>query len=81
MKNNMGLFIDEVRTWDGFELITEKLQELLEKFETHGSKVYQKNSNGDGFNALNHGDFQFNNMLFKNDANGKLSDVLFVSLN
>lgn len=75
----MSLFIDEIRTWEGFEMITEKMEGLVEKFEVNGDRIYQSN-NGDGFNVLNHGDFHFNNMVFKNDSDGKLSDVLFVRI-
>lgn len=79
MKNNMNLFIEEVKTWDGFEMISEKLENLVQKFEVSGEKVYQTNASNEGYNVLNHGDFHFNNMVFKKDSEGKLSDVLFVS--
>lgn len=72
----MGLFIDEVKTWDGFETVHEKLEELFKKFEERGSKVYTPSV---GYNVLNHGDFHYKNMAFKKDDIGKLSDVLFVS--
>jgi thiamine kinase-like enzyme len=82
MYHNLNLFIDEVRTWDGFEVITEKLESTAEKFENLGRKIYEPSSSShDGFNVLNHGDFHFNNMLFKKNEEGKISDVLFVSLN
>lgn len=79
MRNNMNLFVDEIKTWEGFEMIAEKMENLVDKFHVNGSKVFQPNSSGDGYNVLNHGDFHFNNMVFKNDSEGKLSDVLFVS--
>lgn len=79
MKNNMNLFIEEIKTWDGFEMISEKLENLVQKFEVNGGKVYQTNSSNEGYNVLNHGDFHFHNMVFKKDSEGKLSDVLFVS--
>lgn len=77
----MNLFIDEVRTWSGFEMITQKLEQTVEKFEELGKKIYETNNAGafEGFNVLNHGDFHFNNMLFKKNDEGKISDVLFVS--
>lgn len=80
MKNNMNLFIDEIKTWDGFEMIAEKMNSLVGKFEVQGGKVYETNSAGEGYNVLNHGDFHYNNMLFKTDSAGKMSDVLFVNL-
>lgn len=80
MKHNMSLCIDEMRSWEGFETIVEKMEMLVAKFVTFGEKVYTPNASNDGYNVLNHGDFHFNNMVFKNDANGKLSDVVFVSL-
>lgn len=78
----MNLFIDEVRTWSGFEMITQKLEQTVEKFEEMGKKIFEPNNMGSfrGFNVLNHGDFHFNNMLFKKNDEGKISDVLFVSL-
>lgn len=79
MKNNMELFAEEVKSWEGFEMIAEKVEGLIEKFEEKGDKVYRANASSDGYNVLNHGDFHFNNMVFKKDADGKLSDVLFVS--
>lgn len=79
MKNNMNLFIDEIKTWDGFEMIAEKMEGVVKRFETSGEKVYQVNGSADGFNVLNHGDFHINNLMFKKDSDGKMSDVLFVS--
>lgn len=79
MRNNMYLFIDELKTWKGFEETTEKMQNIAKKFEELGEKVYHPNSNSDGYNVLNHGDFHFNNMLFKKDDAGKINNVLFVS--
>lgn len=68
-----------MKTWDGFETIAEKMENLVSKFVTLGEKVYTPSSPNEGYSVLNHGDFHFNNMLFKNFANGKLSDVNFVS--
>lgn len=79
MKNNMGLFIDEMKTAKGFEIVIEKMENLVTKFDELGKKVYAANGSGGGFNVLNHGDFHFNNMVFKKDSSGKLCDVLFVS--
>ncbi|XP_070509699.1 uncharacterized protein [Chironomus tepperi] len=78
MKNNMYLFVDELKTWRGYEEHTEKMKNIAKKFEELGEKVYQANPSADGFNVLNHGDFHYNNMLFKKDDDGKVSDVLFV---
>lgn len=78
MYHNINLFIDEVRTWEGYEVITEKMEVMVEKFEEFGNKIYDT-GRGSYFNVLNHGDFHFNNMLFKKDAEGKIADVLFVS--
>jgi thiamine kinase-like enzyme len=79
MKNNVNLFIDEIKTWEGLEMIAEKMETFVGKFETSGEKVYTANGPSEGFNVLNHGDFHINNMVFKKDSQGKLSDVLFVS--
>lgn len=77
----MNLFIDEVRTWSGFEIIVQKMEHAVEKFQELGSKIYEPNTKQfGGFNVLNHGDFHFNNMLFKNSVDGKISDVMFVSI-
>lgn len=77
MYHNINLFIDEVRTWEGYEVITEKLEALVKKFEELGNKIYETGRGS--FNVLNHGDFHFNNMLFKKDKDGKIADVVFVS--
>lgn len=79
MKHNMNLCMEEMKSWDGFETIVEKMEILASKFVTFGEKVYTPNSPYEGYNVLNHGDFHFNNMVFKTDANGELSDVVFVS--
>ena len=78
MYHNMHLFIDEIKSWEGNELVVEKLEVTVEKFKELGKKIYQPNK-GDGLNVLNHGDFHINNMLFKKDSEGKIGDVLFVS--
>ncbi|KAG5678235.1 hypothetical protein PVAND_007927 [Polypedilum vanderplanki] len=77
MRNNMYLFIDEIKSWEGYELICTKMENVAKSFDELGRKVYEAN-NGDGFNVLNHGDFHFNNMLFKKNDEGKISDVLFI---
>lgn len=81
MRNNMHLFIDETKSWKGFEMITEKMESFVVNFDHIGKKVYEANGSGsgNGFNVLNHGDFHYNNMLFKKNDEGKISDVLFVS--
>lgn len=76
----MNLFIDEVRTWDGYEIITQKMEVMVENFEELGKKVFEPGKGFECFNVLNHGDFHFNNMLFKKDSDGKIADVLFVSI-
>lgn len=80
MRNNMYLFADELKTWTGFEVYAEKLHNVAKRFDELGRKVYEPNSSGNGFNVLNHGDFHFNNMLFKRNDAGEICDVLFVSL-
>lgn len=73
------LFVDEVKTWPGYEKYAVKLDNLQYKFMRNGKAVYTTNKK-DGYNVLNHGDFHFKNMLFKkNDISKKISDVLFVS--
>lgn len=76
----MNLFLDEIKNWEGFEMVVEKVETLIEKFKVCGIRVYQSNAKGDGYNILNHGNFRLNNLMFKNGSDGKISDVLFVSL-
>lgn len=78
MRNNMYLFIEEVKTWDEYDLTCAKLENVAKNFDELGKSVYDANSSS--FNVLNHGDFHYNNMLFKTNSEGKISDVLFVSL-
>ncbi|CAO1335686.1 unnamed protein product [Diamesa hyperborea] len=78
MMNNMKLFIDEIKEWAGYELITEKLEKLLPRFNELGVKAFKMNTGNDGYNVLNHGDLSFKNMVFKKDNEGKMTDVLFL---
>ena len=78
MINNMSLFINEIKEWAGYELITEKLEKLLPRFSELGVKAFKANTGNDGYNVLNHGDLSFKNMVFKKDNEGNISDVLFV---
>jgi thiamine kinase-like enzyme len=76
MRNNMYLFIEEANSWDGFEEVCDKMKTAAKSFDELGKKVYETSPT---FNVLNHGDFHYNNMLFKTSGEGKISDVLFVS--
>ena len=78
MMNNMRLFIDEIKEWAGYELITEKLENLVPRFSELGGKAFTANTGNDGYNVLNHGDLNFKNMFFKKNNEGKICDVLFV---
>jgi thiamine kinase-like enzyme len=77
--SNFRLFVDEIKSWTGYEKYAAKLEKLSPKFLKYGKTVYKANGPSDGYNVLNHGDFNYKNMLFKkNDINHKVYDALFL---
>lgn len=69
-------FVNELKSWEGYEEYAEKLGVLEGSFFTKGKDIFTATSNG--FNVLNHGDLNFKNVLTKNDD--EKNDVMFVSI-
>lgn len=68
-------FVDELRKWEGYEDYAERLNGLESSFFTKGKEIFTAKSGG--FNVLNHGDFNFKNILTKSEEDR--NDVMFVS--
>lgn len=68
-------FLDELRTWEGFEKYEEKVKKLFENHNLKGRKTFSPSS---GYNVLNHGDFHAKNMMFKNMFNSKEAEILLI---
>jgi Ecdysteroid kinase-like family len=75
MQNNVGLFIDELKTWKNCEVFVQKFEKFHSNFMQKGRAVYE--SADAGYKVLNHGDFHHNNMMFRRKTDGSV-DVLFV---
>lgn len=67
-----------VSSWNGFERIAEKIQNIPQDAYDNIYKSYMPQDGG--FNVLTHGDMFINNILFRYDENEKPIDIRFVSL-
>lgn len=68
---------NEVRKWEGFEKIADKLINVPDHVYENIYKSYLPKANK--FNTLIHGDMWSNNIMFQNDHCGKPTDLRFVS--
>ncbi|ETN60249.1 hypothetical protein AND_008130 [Anopheles darlingi] len=78
MLENFGVFTEQLSAWEGYSNYAERFKQLQPTFLERGMKIYTA-ADGFSFQVLNHGDFHYNNMAFKQkaaDQNG-LADVLF----
>ncbi|XP_053671379.1 uncharacterized protein LOC128721632 [Anopheles nili] len=75
MQDNLGIFIEEVSQWQGYEKYAQRLTNILHTFVERGTAIYDPRVHE--FNVLIHGDFHYNNMLFKFDSDNRVQDVLF----
>lgn len=78
MKINMQCFIDEVKTWSGYETYVEKLENILKNFFELGKKHAEPNKVGEGYNVLNHGDFHVKNLMFKNINHPTQAELMLI---
>ncbi|XP_049284916.1 uncharacterized protein LOC125764589 [Anopheles funestus] len=75
MLENFTIFAEELSKWDGYTKYAQRLQNLQPTFIERGAAIYR--ARGFGYSMLNHGDFHYNNMLFKFDADQRVQDVVF----
>lgn len=78
--HGLHAFTSIAKEWEGYEKFIPHLEKFKENYKSKASKTYEKNSEGFGFNVLNHTDFHIKNLLFKKHADGSLDDLYFVSL-
>lgn len=67
----------EIKTWPGFDEYAFKMEKMQESFIERLNRCFD-NDAGD-FCVLNHGDLWTNNLMFE-DKDGKIDDVILVSL-
>lgn len=65
-----------VKTWSGCEKYGEKLYQLADTIIAKCCDVFTRDDRA--FNVLTHGDLWIANVMFKNDAEGKPTDAVFV---
>lgn len=75
---NVQSFIDELKTWPGYEMYVEKLLKMFENHNEKGTKTFTPNTPGQGYNVLNHGDFHAKNVMFKNMENPKEAGLYII---
>lgn len=74
---NVNPFLDEVKTWPGYEMYAEKIKKMLENHNEKGLKTFTPNSTN-GYCVLNHGDFHSKNMMYTNMMSPKDSEILVI---
>uniref|UniRef100_A0A182P7B2 CHK domain-containing protein n=1 Tax=Anopheles epiroticus TaxID=199890 RepID=A0A182P7B2_9DIPT len=75
MLENFTIFAEELAQWDGCAQYAERLQRIQATFIERGTAIYS--GRGFAFHVLNHGDFHYNNMLFKMDSDRRVKDAIF----
>jgi len=74
MFDSFRYFVNEIKTWEGYEDYAVRLSALESSFFGKGREIFTAKSNG--FNVLNHGDLNYKNILTK-EGDDK-NDVIFV---
>ena len=75
---NFSYFIEEIKTWVGYDLYVKKFILLENHLLIKLRKLFSSRS-GKGFNVLNHGDLSYKNLMLKGDGTNEQINVLFVS--
>lgn len=66
----------EIKTWDGTEVLAEKVEKSIETTTAKLYEVYGK-TDKPAYKVLNHGDFHFKNILYRNDST-KDEDLILI---
>ncbi|KAJ6634989.1 hypothetical protein Bhyg_13571 [Pseudolycoriella hygida] len=74
MYESYRYFVNEIKTWEGYDDYAERLSKLESSFFAKGKDIFTAKTNG--FNVLNHGDLNYKNILTKGD--NEKNDILFV---
>lgn len=77
MKENFQIFNEELKSWSDCERYVEKFESLNKTFSTKILDIYNSVSKNGGYSVLNHGDFNYSNLLFKKE-NDSIKDVFFM---
>ncbi|XP_050079387.1 uncharacterized protein LOC126567199 [Anopheles maculipalpis] len=75
MLDNFTIFAEELSHWDGYDKYAQRLKNLQPTFIERGAAIYR--ARGFDYSVLNHGDFHYNNMLFKFGSEQRVQDVVF----
>ncbi|XP_063709152.1 uncharacterized protein LOC134837696 [Culicoides brevitarsis] len=75
MSPGLKLAISHFSKWEGCEKIVEKLIECQKTFADRFTEVFVE-PNGQAYKVLNHGDFHFKNLMYRND--GKVAQDLLM---
>nr|XP_029708171.1 uncharacterized protein LOC115254679 [Aedes albopictus] len=71
-------FCDAVGKWDDCKVFTEKLRNLLKSVGEKYGEVYTPNPPSLGYNVLNHGDFNWKNILIKKNSDERIVDSILI---
>lgn len=72
-----GVVVEEVKTWSGYEKYAEKLDVLQKYFVENATRCFDFDEKD--FCVLNHGDLWTNNLMFRYDARGEVTEAILVS--
>lgn len=72
----VDVLCDVMESWGGMDEYVVRLRRFREKLIAFGQRLYQTDSNG--YNVLNHGDFHIKNLLFKRNDEGVIEDFYFL---
>ena len=77
---NFGFVSEFAKEWKDEPEIAEKLELLKDSYLEKLRKVFTPNREVRGYNVLNHADFHYKNLMFKRNEEGKLGDIMMVSI-
>lgn len=71
-------FCNAVQKWQGCEEFAEKLKFFNGTVKERLQQVYTANPQSIGYNVLNHGDFQWKNVMHKRDSANRIVDSMLI---